>query len=76
MKWKSEAERLRAYRDRKRNGPPRPYAKRLGYLSPFEHQRARESEKAAYGRARAIAASWDDPLRRALMSRIKTDVSR
>lgn len=52
----TEAERVKAWRDKKRGGPPRPYYK------------AKRRHPSLLKRARAIQAAWDDPLRRALMS--------
>jgi hypothetical protein len=60
----TEAERVKAWRDRKRGGPPRPYVKRR--LVPAKKRRPNLLK-----RARAIQAAWDDPLRRALMSKLK-----
>ena len=65
----TEAERVKAWRDKKRGGPPRAY------------HRAREPKGARqFGglaanlkRAAAIRQAWDDPLLRAVMSRIKTE---
>ena len=65
----TEAERVKAWRDKKRGGPPRAYHKRR------EPKGARQfgGPAANLKRAAAIRRSWDDPLLRALMSRIKTD---
>ena len=57
----TEAERVKAWRDRKRGGPPRPYVITTKKRHP-----------SLLKRARAIQMAWDDPLRRAVMSRIKT----
>ena len=58
----TEAERVKTWRDRKRGGPPRPYTitTKKRHPSLLKH-------------ARAIQMAWDDPLRRAVMSRIKTE---
>jgi hypothetical protein len=57
----TEAERVKAWRDRKRGGPPRPYV-----------THAKKRHPSLVKRARAIQAAWDDPLRRALMSKLKS----
>ena len=69
------ADRVRAWRDRKRGRPPRVYVKSPSYLSPVIHQATRAKEKKIHKRAIAIRAAWDDPLRRALMSAKKTNAT-
>lgn len=62
----TEAERVRAWRDKKRGGPPRAYHKRR------ESKGARQfgGPAANLKRAAAIRQAWDCPLRRATMRRI------
>jgi hypothetical protein len=57
----TEAERVKAWRDRMRGGPPRVYTITTKKRHPSLLKRARD-----------IQMAWDDPLRRAVMSRIKT----
>jgi hypothetical protein len=59
--------RWRIYRDNKRGHPPRRYHTRM----PKGSNQFGGAD-ANLARAAAIRAAWDDPLRRALMSRMKT----
>ena len=61
------AERVRAWRNAKRGGPPRPYHKRR---EP-KGQRQYGGPSANLARAAGSRKAWDDPLLRALMRRIK-----
>ncbi len=61
----TEADRVRAWRDKKRGGPPRPYHKRR---EP-KGQRQYGGPAANSKRAAAIRQAYEDPLLRAWMSR-------
>ena len=65
----TEAERVRAWRDKKRGGPPRAYHKRR------ESKGARQfgGPAANLKRAAAIRQAWSDPLRMALMRKMKEE---
>jgi phage tail tape-measure protein len=63
------AERAKRWRDKKRGKPPRPYHKKR----ELKGVRQYGGPSANAARAAAIKAAWDDPLRRALMSRIKLE---
>lgn len=66
----TEAERVKAWRDKQRAGPPRPYHRRR---EP-KGQKQYGGPSANLARAAGIRKAWDDPLLRALMSRIKREV--
>jgi hypothetical protein len=63
----TEADRVRAWRDKKRGGPPRRYHKRREPKGAKQYGGPAANLK----RAAAIRQAWDDPLLRAIMSRIK-----
>ena len=65
----TEAERAKNWRDKKRGGPPRSYHKRREPKGAKQYGGPAANLK----RAAAIRQAWDDPLLRAVMSRIKTD---
>ena len=65
----TEAQRVKAYRDRKRGRPPRAYHKSRTPKGAKQYG----GPTANLARAKAIRAAWDDPLRRAVMSRIKME---
>lgn len=69
----TEAERVRAWRDKKRGGPPRVYIKQRKYRSPRIHQAMMVKERESHKRAIAIRQAWDCPLLRAIMRRIKLE---
>ena len=64
----TEAERVRAWRDRKRGGPPRSYHKRR-----VKGARQFGGPAANSKRAAAIRQAWDCPMLRAVMRRIKME---
>ena len=65
----TEAERVRLWRDKRRGGPPRTYHKRKA----SKGVRQFGGPAANIKRAAAIRQAWDDPLLRAVMSRIKLE---
>jgi hypothetical protein len=64
-----QAERVRAWRDKKRGGPPRAYHKR----QTAKGARQFGGPVANLKRAAAIRQTWDCPMRRAIMRRIKLE---
>ena len=66
----TEAERVRAWRDRKRGRPARPYHKRR----QVKGARQFGGPAANFKRAAAIKQAWSDPLRMALMRKMKEEL--